>query len=195
MPTLANRAKALRQARRKRRTNACLTGSEHRARPTTSHSARFSGGRLRMYSGNRSIFTRVWVPSVEIVALAAAMHRPVVGGFRLERQNLAYRCRRETRDRIRDGRTASRPRARLDSMSRQNATGARACVPAVADCRWPASDRRGRRHLARMRRLRVRTHCKLIRSQRSRPVRKRALKAARPAYFAWAPSSSSIRSS
>ena len=56
--------------------------AEHSARPTTSHTARFCGGRWRMYSGNRSIFTRVWVPSVEIVAFAAAVHRPVVARFR-----------------------------------------------------------------------------------------------------------------
>ena len=68
--------------------NACLTGCEQSARPTTSQSARFSAGRLRMYSGNKSIFTRVWVPSVEIVPLASPMHRPVVGRFRHQRQDL-----------------------------------------------------------------------------------------------------------
>ena len=67
---------------------ACFTGSEHSARPTTSQSARFSAGRLRMYSGNRSILTRVCVPSVEIVALAAAVHRPVVARLRHQREHL-----------------------------------------------------------------------------------------------------------
>src|SRR5213078_4447499 len=50
-------------------------GAEHNVWPTTSHRARFFVGRLRMYSGNRSILTRVWVPS----ARSWPLLRPCIG--------------------------------------------------------------------------------------------------------------------
>src|SRR6476660_1872765 len=79
MPVLAWSAPKRRSsAGASRRMKASRTSPEHSARPTTFQSPRFSGGRWRMYSGNRSIFTRVWVPS----ALAAAVHRPIVSSLR-----------------------------------------------------------------------------------------------------------------
>ena len=94
MPTLAKSApNRFDSPGASRRMNACLTGSEHSARPITSHSARFSGGRLRMYSGNRSIFTRVG--RRRILDLAAAMHRTVGGRLRHQRENLRVDVVRE----------------------------------------------------------------------------------------------------
>src|SRR5450830_694714 len=96
MPTLAKSApKRFDSPGASRRMKACLTGSEQSARPTTSHSARFSGGRLRMYSGNRSIFTRVWVPSVRSWPLLRPCIGAVVGRLRHQREDLRVDVVRE----------------------------------------------------------------------------------------------------
>src|SRR5215471_9539507 len=62
----------------RRRANAACTASEHSVRPTTSQMGSFCGARWRMYSGNRSIFTRVEVPSSRILPL----FRPGSGRYR-----------------------------------------------------------------------------------------------------------------
>ena len=49
---------------------ASLTSFEQSARPTSSQISRFDAGSLRMYSGNRSIFTRVAVPSSRMLTLS-----------------------------------------------------------------------------------------------------------------------------
>ena len=63
---------APRQAGASRRMNASFTVCGAQRAPTMSQTARFSAGRCRMYSGNRSILTRVGVPS-------GSDHRPCCG--------------------------------------------------------------------------------------------------------------------
>ena len=67
--------------------NACLTGSEHNARPTTSQSAFLRRKVADVFRKQIDLDARMSA-ILEIVALAASVHGPVIGGFRHERQDL-----------------------------------------------------------------------------------------------------------
>ena len=71
----------------RRRMNACLTDSEHNARPTTSHRPRFRRAGFECIPKQIDLHAGVGA-ILEIVSLASAMHRAIVAGLGHESQNL-----------------------------------------------------------------------------------------------------------